>query len=86
MLRGEWVPAAQGEAIVSGRTTPAAVKVLEQTQPAIYRRLHEVADQLERAAREPQDIEFTVERGTLFLLQSPALKSGSTRSVQDSWT
>jgi pyruvate,orthophosphate dikinase len=75
VLRGEWVPAAQGEAIVSGRTTPAAVEVLQQTQPAIYRRLHEVADQLERAAREPQDIEFTVEQGTLFLLQSRALKS-----------
>ena len=74
-LRGEWVPAAQGEAIVSGRTTPVGIQVLEETQPAIYRQLHEVAGRLEREARDPQDIEFTVERGKLFLLQTRALKS-----------
>lgn len=74
-LRGEWAPGAQGEAIVSGRTTPVPVEALRSAQPGVYRQLHEIAGRLERQAREPQDIEFTVQQGTLYLLQSRALKS-----------
>jgi pyruvate,orthophosphate dikinase len=81
-LRGEWVPAAQGEAIVSGRTTPVPVEELRTAQPAVYRRLHEIAGQLERRAREPQDIEFTVQQGRLYLLQSRALKSAPLASCR----
>lgn len=75
VLRGEWVSATQGEAIVSGRTTPVAIETLQGSQPVIYRELREVAERLEREAREPQDIEFTVEKGKLFLLQTRALKA-----------
>lgn len=75
VLRGEWVAAAQGEAIVSGRKTPSPISVLRQTQPDIHHQLHEIADQLERVSGQPQDIEFTVERDKLFLLQTRALKS-----------
>ena len=82
LLRGEWVPAAQGEAIVSGRTTPIPIEALRTAQPTIYRRLHDVASQLEREAREPQDIEFTVEQGSLYLLQTRTLKSAPLASCR----
>lgn len=72
--RGEWVPAAQGEAIVSGRSTPVPVGELADSQPAVFADLLQAARCLERAASEPQDIEFTVERGKLYLLQTRALK------------
>ncbi|HEX7662490.1 MAG TPA: pyruvate, phosphate dikinase [Pseudonocardiaceae bacterium] len=73
--RGEWLAAAQGEAVVSGRATPFSIALLRDTQPEVYRQLVEIAGRLERSARQPQDIEFTVERGRLFLLQTRALKS-----------
>jgi pyruvate,orthophosphate dikinase len=79
---GEWVPAAQGEAIVSGRTTPVPVEELRTAQPAVYQRLHEIASQLERRAREPQDIEFTVQQGSLYLLQTRTLKSAPLASCR----
>ena len=72
--RGEWVPAAQGEAIVSGRSTPVPVAELASSQPGVYAELLRAAQQLEIAAGEPQDIEFTVEGGKLYLLQTRALK------------
>ncbi|MQA14692.1 MAG: pyruvate, phosphate dikinase [Pseudonocardiaceae bacterium] len=72
--RGEWVAAAQGEAIVSGRMTPAPVHELACCQPDVFDQLLRIARCLEREAGEPQDIEFTVERGKLFLLQTRALK------------
>jgi pyruvate,orthophosphate dikinase len=81
-LRGEWVPAAQGEAIVSGRTTPVPVEELHTAQPAVYQQLHKIASQLERQAREPQDIEFTVQQGSLYLLQTRALKSAPLASCK----
>lgn len=81
-LRGEWVPAAQGEAIVSGRTTPVPMEALRAAQPRIYQRLHEVASQLERRAREPQDIEFTVQQGSLYLLHARALRSAPLASCR----
>jgi pyruvate, orthophosphate dikinase len=82
LMRGEWVPAAQGEVIVSGRTTPVPIEALRTTQPAIYQQLRDVASQLERGAREPQDIEFTVERGRLYLLQTRTLKSAPLASCK----
>ncbi|HZZ51484.1 MAG TPA: pyruvate, phosphate dikinase [Pseudonocardia sp.] len=73
---GEWVPSAQGEAIVSGRTTPVPVAELAAVQPDVFAELMAVAGQLERAAGQPQDIEFTVQRGVLYLLQARTLKTG----------
>jgi pyruvate,orthophosphate dikinase len=72
---GEWVPAAQGEAIVSGRTTPVPIAELGAAQPAVFDELLRAAARLEREAGAPQDIEFTVERGVLHLLQTRTLKS-----------
>jgi pyruvate, orthophosphate dikinase len=72
--RGEWVPAAQGEAIVSGRSTPVPVAMLASSHPDVYAELLRASQQLESAAGEPQDIEFTVEAGKLYFLQTRALK------------
>ena len=80
--RGEWVAAAQGEAIVSGRTTPMPVEQLAQSQPTVFDDLLRFVRYLERDAGEPQDIEFTVEKGTLYLLQTRAMKSAPLASCR----
>jgi pyruvate,orthophosphate dikinase len=68
---GEYLPRAQGEDVVSGRFTPQPLETLGE--PAL-RALLDAARKLEQAGRDVQDIEFTVERGRLYLLQSRAAK------------
>ena len=65
---------AQGEDVVSGRRTPSDAAVLERRLPRVARELAEGAQKLERAFADVQDIEFTVERGRLFFLQTRAAK------------
>ncbi|RDI54313.1 pyruvate, phosphate dikinase [Nocardia mexicana] len=73
---GEWLVGGQGEDVVSGRVTPRPLAELGDSQPEAHRRLLAAADLLERDGRDIQDIEFTVQSGTLWLLQSrPAKRS-----------
>jgi pyruvate,orthophosphate dikinase len=65
---------AQGEDVVSGRRTPSDAILLAQRMPDVARELEEGARTLENAFRDIQDIEFTVERGRLFFLQTRAAK------------
>ncbi|MEW2581256.1 PEP/pyruvate-binding domain-containing protein [Streptomyces syringium] len=67
---GEWLPRARGEDLVAGRSSPEPLSALSAKLPAVHRGLLSAARQLEAAARWPQDIEFTVERGHLWLLQT----------------
>ncbi|NQW20045.1 MAG: pyruvate, phosphate dikinase [Chloroflexi bacterium] len=69
-LFGEFLQSAQGEDVVSGVRTPDPVSSMAQVLPAAYTHLLEHAETLERYNREMQDIEFTVERGKLFILQT----------------
>ncbi len=71
---GEYLPRAQGEDVVSGRFTPKPLSMLAASLPAVHQELVAAARKLESAGREVQDIEFTVERGRLYLLQSRAAK------------
>ena len=71
---GEWMAGAQGEAIVSGRTTPANLEQLALAHPEIYADLHAQAARIEREAKDAQDVEYTVQSGHLFLLQTRRLK------------
>ncbi len=79
---GEYLVNAQGEDVVAGIRTPAPIsnarkadlksedKSLEEAMPAVYNQLTDVAHRLETHYRDMQDIEFTVEQGTLYMLQT----------------
>ena len=67
---GEFLVNAQGEDVVAGIRTPLHIDEMAQYLPAAHAQLLETQDRLERHFRDMQDIEFTVERGTLYLLQT----------------
>jgi len=71
---GEWMAGTQGEAIVSGRMTPATLDELALEHPEIYAELHAQAARIECEAKDAQDVEYTVQSGRLFLLQTRRLK------------
>ncbi|MBB5918640.1 pyruvate,orthophosphate dikinase [Nocardia transvalensis] len=79
---GEWLAGGQGEDVVSGRVTPRPLAELAHDQPEVHRRLVEAAVLLERDGRNIQDIEFTVESGTLWLLQSRPAKRSARAAVR----
>ncbi|MGC9554843.1 MAG: putative PEP-binding protein, partial [Thermoplasmatota archaeon] len=69
-LYGEFLVNAQGEDIVSGKRTPKPVNELRKVFPQAYRQLAEMADRVERHYRDMQDMEFTIQQGTLYILQT----------------
>jgi pyruvate,orthophosphate dikinase len=81
-ILGEYLPNAQGEDVVAGIRTPYPVARLRDEQPDVYDELDRVCALLERHYREVQDIEFTVERGRLFVLQTRNAKLTAEASVR----
>jgi pyruvate,orthophosphate dikinase len=71
-LFGEYLTNAQGEDVVAGIRTPSPIAALAELNASIYDQLQEVAHLLETHYRDMQDIEFTVERGHLWILQTRA--------------
>jgi pyruvate,orthophosphate dikinase len=69
-LYGEFLRNAQGEDVVAGIRTPLPIERMEQELPDAHRQLVEIATRLETHYRDMQDLEFTVERGTLWMLQT----------------
>ena len=69
-LYGEYLTNGQGEDVVAGVRTPEPLSSLLKRLPQVHARLSEMAQQLERHHRDVQDMEFTVEAGRLFLLQT----------------
>lgn len=69
-LYGEYLSDAQGEDVVAGIRTPRAIASLEETQPEALREIRAHAATLERHFRDLQDIEITIERGKVFVLQT----------------
>src|SRR5258705_1494212 len=67
---GEFLINAQGEDVVAGIRTPSPISELEKVMPAAYRQLREITDRLEKHYRDMQDFEFTIEEGTLYMLQT----------------
>jgi pyruvate,orthophosphate dikinase len=66
---GEFLMNAQGEDVVAGTRTPEPISELARRNPDIYRQLEKIRAVLERHYREMMDIEFTIERGRLYMLQ-----------------
>ena len=73
-MYGEYLTNAQGEDVVAGIRTPKPIASLREELPEVYEELHRVCRLLEDHYAEMQDIEFTVERGKLYLLQTRAGK------------
>jgi pyruvate,orthophosphate dikinase len=69
-LYGEFLMNAQGEDVVAGIRTPLAISELEKTMPEVYNQFVNIAQILEDHYRDMQDMEFTIERGKLFMLQT----------------
>ncbi|MDO5775652.1 MAG: pyruvate, phosphate dikinase [Eubacteriales bacterium] len=69
-LMGEFLTNAQGEDVVAGVRTPMPIAEMEQKFPAAFKEFTEVCDRLERHYRDMQDMEFTVENGKLYMLQT----------------
>ncbi len=67
---GQYLPRAQGEDVVSGRVDPLPLAALQESMPEVHDQLAEIARRLEREDRDVQDIEFTVESGRLYILQT----------------
>ena len=78
---GEWLPQAQGEDVVSGSHDALPLATMAERMPAAHAQLIRHAQQLETAERDMQDIEFTVESGQLWLLQSRAAKRSAVAAV-----
>jgi pyruvate,orthophosphate dikinase len=70
LLFGDYLANAQGEDVVAGIRTPKHIDELKEDMPAIYNQFVEVAQKLEKHYRDMQDLEFTVERGKLWMLQT----------------
>jgi len=81
-LFGEYIGRAQGEDLVSGVRTPAPIQELHAVMPEVYAELETVAQTLEKHFRDMQDVEFTVESGTLYILQTRAGKRSGQAAVR----
>lgn len=79
---GEFLPNAQGEDVVAGTRTPFPIAALAQRMPAVYQQLLQVRDTLEAHFGDMQDMEFTVERGRLFVLQTRSGKRTGSAAVR----
>ena len=69
-LFGEYLINAQGEDVVAGVRTPAPIAQLKQDMPEVYEQFASIADRLEKHYKDMQDMEFTIENGKLYMLQT----------------
>jgi pyruvate, orthophosphate dikinase len=79
---GEFLVNAQGEDVVAGTRTPLSISEMATYLPAAYEQLLEVQATLEQHFREMQDLEFTVERGRLYLLQTRTGKRTAASAIR----
>ena len=69
-LFGEYLINAQGEDVVAGIRTPSHISKLAEDMPEVYKQFAEIADRLEKHYKDMQDMEFTIENGKLYMLQT----------------
>ena len=69
-LYGEFLMNAQGEDVVAGIRTPQSIDQLKQVMPEVYDQFSAIADKLEKHYKDMQDMEFTIENGKLYMLQT----------------
>ncbi len=81
-LFGEYLVNAQGEDVVAGIRTPMKIAELKEKNSKVYNEFRAIAQQMEKHYREMQDLEFTVERGKLFMLQTRTGKRTARAAVK----
>ena len=69
-LFGEYLINAQGEDVVAGIRTPSPIATLKEEMPEVYEKFASIAQELEKHYKDMQDMEFTIENGKLFILQT----------------
>lgn len=79
---GEWLPGGQGDDVVGGTHAVQDINTLQMAMPAVHAELMDWAGTLEREHREVQDIEFTVQEGELYLLQTRTAKRAPLASLR----
>ena len=83
-IEGEYLINAQGEDVVAGVRTGKDISQLKNDMPKSYRELSNACNKLEKHFREPQDIEFTIEQGKFYLLQTRTAKMSAGALVRTS--
>lgn len=83
-IEGEYLINAQGEDVVAGVRTGKSIEILKKDMPKSHRELSNACAKLEKHFREPQDIEFTIEQGKFYLLQTRAAKMSAAALVKTS--
>ena len=81
-LYGEYLVNAQGEDVVAGIATPQKIDQLQVQMPEVYSQLDKMSNQLEKHYRDAQDVEFTVEQGRLYLLQTRGAKRSAQSAIK----
>jgi len=79
---GEWLPGGQGDDVVSGTVDVEPIALLRDRQPDVYDELVSAAESLERLSADVQEIEFTIQGGALWLLQTRAAKRSAQAAVR----
>ena len=82
VLFGEYLTNAQGEDVVAGIRTPAKISQLQDDMPEAYDEFVRIGQQLESHYRNVQDLEFTIERGRLYMLQTRDAKRTAAAAVK----
>ena len=83
-IEGEYLINAQGEDVVAGVRTGKNVSLLKKEMPKSYKELSNACSKLEKHFREPQDIEFTIEQGKFYLLQTRTAKMSAMALIKTS--
>ena len=81
-LYGEYLQNAQGEDVVAGVRTPKKIAQLKEEMPEIFQQFKKVAESLEKTYKDVQDLEFTIERGKLWMLQTRSAKRTGLAAVR----
>src|SRR3989475_7669292 len=81
-LYGEYLVNAQGEDVVAGIRTPSKIAQMKQEMPKVYAQFEKIAQRLEKHYRDVQDLEFTIERAKLYMLQTRSAKRTARAAVQ----
>jgi pyruvate,orthophosphate dikinase len=81
-IEGDYLMNAQGEDVVAGTRPTLPIAALKKAMPAIYRQFERICATLERHYRDVQDVEFTIERGKLWILQTRDAKRTAQAAVR----
>ena len=81
---GDYLQNAQGEDVVAGIRTPHPIKEMQQTMPQMYKELSKIREVLEQHFHEVQDLEFTIQEGKLYILQTRTAKMNATAAMKTS--